>query len=78
MTLEWPHPERVHDLAQARLLPVRQSFLSGYPIQSLCAGLESVCIYHTMSGEAQRLLEWIRGCLCECDQCGDCAALQRL
>lgn len=80
MTLNWPQPERVHDLAAARLLPVRQSlgqFLSGYPIESLCKGLESVCIHYcdTMSGEAQRLLEWIKGCLCDCDKCEDCSAL---
>lgn len=70
--LHWPDPSRVSDLALARLLPVRQAigqYLSGYPIDRLCAGLQSVTVTHcaSMSGEGTRLLEWVRSCLQDCD-----------
>ena len=89
--LDWPEPGRVRDLAEARLLPVRQAigqFLSGYAMHQLCRGLESVTITHaaSMGGEGRRLMEWIRGCLADCGGCGGlnsgcvvgktCAALQ--
>jgi len=79
--LNWPDPAQVGDLAMARLLPVRQAigqFLSGYAIQGLCEGLESVTVRHceAMSGEGMRLMEWIRDCLGECKQCDDCSALE--
>ena len=74
--LDWPEPDRVGDLAQAGLLPVRQSIgqsLSGYPIEEICRGLKSVRIQHTakMSGEGARLQEWVRGCLSDCGKCAD-------
>jgi hypothetical protein len=77
--LDWPEPDRVGDLAQARLLPIRQSigqYLSGYPIEALCCGLKSIRIQHAanMSGEGARLQEWIRGSLSDCGKCADPAA----
>jgi hypothetical protein len=76
--LQWPDPGRVHDLAQARLLPVRQAigqFMSGYPIESLCQGLKAVTVTHCLStqGEAKRLLEWIKDCLADCEKVDGCA-----
>lgn len=70
--LAWPDPTRVGDLAMARLLPVRQAigqYLSGYRIEDLCRGLETITVRHSpaMFGEGMRLMEWIRGCF------GDCA-----
>ena len=78
--IEWPQPDRVQDLAFARLLPVRQSvgqFLSGYKIEDLCRGLQRVMIKHcpSMKGEAVRLMEWVKACLCDCEQCELCTAL---
>jgi len=77
--LNWPSSASVSDLAKARLLPVRQAvgqFLSGYRIENLCLGLKRVTVSHcsTMSGEGQRLLEWIQECLSECTKCDDCGA----
>ncbi len=77
--LNWPDPNRVSDLAKARLLPVRQAigqFMSGYAIESLCRGVESVTVIHgeNMSGEGRGLLEWILGCLSDCTKCETCAA----
>ena len=42
LSYAWPQPEKVRDLAYARLLPVRQSvgqFLGRYPVESLAKGL---------------------------------------
>ena len=66
--LEWPQPKRVRDLAQARLLPIRQfigQFLSGYSIEKLRSGLQRITVRHAAdhSGEAQRLGEWLASCL---------------
>ena len=79
--LDWPNPERVHDLARARLLPVRQSigqFLSSYDMSTLCRGLQAIRFSFApeWSGEAMRLKEWIEDCFCDCDECEDCAPLQ--
>ncbi|MEO0510035.1 MAG: glucose-6-phosphate dehydrogenase assembly protein OpcA [Verrucomicrobiota bacterium] len=73
-SIEWPEPSRVSDLAAARLLPVRQAigqYLSGYAIEKLGHGLQSVRIRHcaSMSGEGRRLLEWVKDCLGECEDC---------
>ena len=72
--LDWPHPDRVYDLAVARLLPVRQSIgqlLGNYSMETLCRELKSVTIRHCleMKGEALGLMEWVRGCLSECRKC---------
>lgn len=65
--LNWPEPSRVGDLAKARLLPARQAigqFVSGFSIESLCAGLQSVQVRHcaSMSGEGHGLIEWVQHC----------------
>ncbi|ADE55218.1 glucose-6-phosphate dehydrogenase assembly protein OpcA [Coraliomargarita akajimensis] len=80
--LDWPEPDRVHDMARARLLPVRQSigqFLSAYPIQTLCDGLKEIRFRHNsdMRGEASRLVDWVKDCLCDCSACDreTCSAL---
>lgn len=65
--LNWPEPQRVYDLAKARILPIRQSigqYLSGYSMESLCHGLEGVEISHRESsrGEAAALGAWVLTC----------------
>ncbi|MEC8220386.1 MAG: glucose-6-phosphate dehydrogenase assembly protein OpcA, partial [Verrucomicrobiota bacterium] len=79
--LDWPEPSRVGDLALARLLPVRQAlgqFLSSFEMRGLCDNLDSVIVRHceAMSGEGIRLMEWLRACLRECENCGDSTALE--
>ena len=79
--LDWPEPNRLGDLAMARLLPVRQAigqFLSGYTIGSLCEHLQAVQVRHcpAMSGEGKRLMEWVRGCFSDCSRCEECSALE--
>ncbi|MEC8650793.1 MAG: glucose-6-phosphate dehydrogenase assembly protein OpcA [Verrucomicrobiota bacterium] len=66
-SLNWPEPDRVYDLAKARLLPIRQSigqFLSGYSAEQLSTGLESIrVVYSTkMWGEGFRLMQWAQDC----------------
>lgn len=61
----WPRPEVVHDLAYARLLPVRQNvgqFLSYIPAERLVAGLQSVELRHRpeFAAEGRVLLDWSR------------------
>ena len=70
-SLNWPEPDRVHDLAKARLLPVRQSigqFLSGYSAEQLSIGLESIRVVYCpkMWGEGLRLMEWAQDCFSDC------------
>jgi len=79
--LAWPEPNRVTDLARARLLPVRQAigqYLSGYSIEQLCYGLKAIRIRHhkSMTGEGRRLMEWVKDCLGECRKCEECPALK--
>lgn len=78
--LNWPDPSRVGDLAKARLLPARQTlgqFMSGYSIESICEGLQSVRVRHceSMSGEGRGLLEWVQSCLSDCDSVKSYSAL---
>ncbi len=70
-SLKWPEPERVLDLANARLLPVKQvigQFLSGYDISDLCKDLKTVSVRYSpkMSGEGRHLIEWLKECLSDC------------
>ena len=70
-SLDWPQPQRVYDLAKARILPVRQSigqYLSGYNQEMLCAGLKTITIRYVASlrGEAEALREWVTVCLRAC------------
>jgi hypothetical protein len=76
----WPHPEKVRDLAYARILPIRQSigqFLGRYPMDSLAGGLRSVGLAHggAVASEAHVLLAWIRGRVRACGAAGEAAAL---
>lgn len=74
--LDWPHPDRLKDLALARTLPLRQhlgQFLSGFPPAELAAGLQSVEIRYTadMERAARHLLQWQQAALTRClDQAG--------
>ncbi|CAI8285640.1 MAG: Uncharacterised protein [Opitutia bacterium UBA7350] len=66
--LDWPRPEGVRDLAQARLLPIRQSlgqFFSGFPMELIQDGLQAISLNYAAGkrGEAKRLAEWIKSCL---------------
>ncbi len=68
MELDGLRPGRVVDLAQARLLPVRQSlgqFLSGFPMTTLVDGLKGITVACApdRTGEAKRLCEWLCACL---------------
>lgn len=79
--LDWPEPDRVGDLAKARLLSVRQAigqYLSGYSIEQLCQDLQSVRIRYaaSMPGEGRRLQDWIKDCLGDRGKCEDCSALK--
>lgn len=70
-TYPWPHPERVRDLAYARLLPVRQSlgqFLSGFAPRVLAEGVAAVVTRHTPQrrAEAKVLAQWMRDRLLAC------------
>lgn len=72
LELEWPESWRTGDLAEARLLPVRQAigqFLNRYPIEQICEGLQVVRVsYHAETcGEGHCLLKWVRSCLDECE-----------
>jgi glucose-6-phosphate dehydrogenase assembly protein OpcA len=71
LSYPWPRPEVVHDLALARLLPVRQAigqFLSRYPAQVLADGLSSVRVSHggDNAAEARVLAAWLGGRLARC------------
>lgn len=66
-----PRADAVRDLAHARLLAVRQAlgqFLSAYSPAELVRGLDSVVVRHapSRSGEARRLVEWMRARLESC------------
>lgn len=61
----WPRPEAVRDLANARLLPVRQSvgqFLASYRPEAIASALRGVEVSHTadLQAEARALLRWLR------------------
>ena len=71
LTFPWPKPENVRDLADARLLPLRQSigqFLSRYPMSALCGGLKSVTLEHGWAhpAEARVMLGWLRERIGQC------------
>lgn len=75
MTIPWPQPRAVRDLAAARLLTTRQAlgqFLSGYVAEVLVGGLETVRVRHGAHrrGEARHLLRWMRQCLEGCASMG--------
>ena len=71
LDFDWPKPENLHDLANARLLQVRQSvgqFLSYYAPSDLIRGLTKVEIVAEpgLKAEAGFLRKWVRGNLRAC------------
>ena len=71
LTYPWPQPEALRDLVHARLLPIRQSlgqFLSRYPMDVLCEGLESVTLEYDekYAAEARVLLVWLQNRIGQC------------
>ena len=72
--IAWPCPRGARDLADARLLHVRQSvgqFLSSYPMEVLSGGLQSVGLRHgpRLFGEALNLAAWVRKAFGEASAC---------
>ena len=72
LSYQWPRPEAVRDLVNARLLPVRQSlgqFLSAFSPALLISGLRGVTVSHAASvaPEGRVLLAWFRERLLHCD-----------
>ena len=66
--ISWHCPRGARDLAEARLLHVRQSlgqFLSSYSVEILTQGLRSITINHAsgLAGEAGSLARWAKDCL---------------
>jgi hypothetical protein len=71
LTHDWPQPDRVRDLAHARLLPLRQAlgqFLSGVAPAELGRGLLEVNVRHDAAhaAEAAALERWLRDRLKRC------------
>ena len=71
LAFPWPKPERVRDLAHARLLPVRQTigqFLSAYAPAKIIDGLRGVTLAHqpAVAAEARVLAKWLQGRLADC------------
>lgn len=66
--IPWERPDRVRDLAGARILPIRQSigqYLSGFDPAALAEGVEGLRVSAPVSlrGEAGSLCDWMAGCL---------------
>jgi hypothetical protein len=66
--INWPCPRGARDLAETRLLHVRQGLgqlLSGFPIETLVVQLSEIKILYgsEMSGEARGLAKWLQDCL---------------
>ena len=71
LTYPWPRPETLRDLVHARLLPIRQSlgqFLSRYPMDALCEGLQTVALAHDAAhtAEGRVLLGWLKERIGQC------------
>ena len=71
LTYPWPRPETLRDLVHARLLPIRQSlgqFLSRYPMDALCEGLQLVTLGHDAAhlAEGRVLLAWLQQRIGQC------------
>lgn len=67
----WPRCDHLRDLAQARLLPVRQSlgqFLARLPARQLAARLREIVVTHgtPLRAEAEALRRWVTGRLRAC------------
>lgn len=67
---EWADKFQLCDLADAALLPIKQNigqFLSRYPSERICRGLQAVRVFELeASGEGRSLLKWTRSCLDAC------------
>ncbi|MBD5778613.1 glucose-6-phosphate dehydrogenase assembly protein OpcA [Pelagicoccus sp. NFK12] len=66
-----PQPEKVHDLAYSRLLPIRQSvgqFLSAFPKEAIVDGLAEVSLSSSPSFkcEGRALMSWVASALTKC------------
>jgi len=66
--IPWNEPKRIRDLADARILPIRQSigqYLSGFSPQELINGVTSLELEHSpeLAGEAHCLALWMKKCL---------------
>jgi len=66
--ISWERPDRVKDLAAARILPIRQSigqYLSGFDPELLRSGVKGVRVSapKSLSGEAGNLCGWMCRCL---------------
>ena len=74
--IPWDDASRVKDLAEARILPLRQSigqYLSGFPPEKLIEGVASLRFSSSpdLSGEAANLSGWMKGCLAEAGISGE-------
>ncbi len=66
-----PQPEKVHDLAYSRLLPIRQSvgqFLSAFSKEAIVDGLAEVTLSSSSSFkcEGRALMSWVASALTKC------------
>ncbi len=71
--INWPSSVDVSDLAQARILPIRQTlgqFLSSYSPDVLVNDLKSVRVNYNpiYQGDAQRILLWLNSCFGKCSE----------
>jgi hypothetical protein len=69
--IQWPHPARVSDIADSRVLPLRQCigrFLGSYDASLMADGLKEVRVFYAPRhhSEAASLLRWQASCLSEC------------
>ncbi len=66
-----PQPEKIHDLAYSRLLPIRQSvaqFLSAFPKETIVDGLAEVTLSSAsdFKCEGRALMSWVASALTKC------------
>ena len=69
--VDFPQPEKLHDLSFSRLLSVRQSigqFLSAFPVERIVDGLREVSLSSNAGfrSEGRALLSWVAGALKRC------------
>lgn len=69
--VDLPHPDKVHDLAYSRLLPIRQSigqFLSAFPKEAIVEGLREVTLSSSAAFkcEGRALMSWVAAALKAC------------
>lgn len=74
--LQLPQPEKLHDLAAARSLSIRQcigQFFSAFPVDRIVNGLEQVRFVaaHCFEADARALLTWIESALEDCSARSD-------